>query len=208
MAKKRVLLIGDSIIDNGVYVRPGEPNVTEQLQALLPQDTVVKRALDGATCITVLNSQMTGLASDDCIVLSVGGNDALRHVDLLHATATTATDILVRLWTIQKEFRRTYASLLDRLERRPVLVLTVYNPCFDGHGMDAAYQKAAESAVAIFDDVIQHEALRRSFDILELRTLFNDAADYANPIEPSAIGGAKLAKAISAWIETERPAAG
>ena len=43
MTKKRVLLIGDSIIDNGAYVRPGEPDVTEQLQALLPQDTVVKR---------------------------------------------------------------------------------------------------------------------------------------------------------------------
>ena len=34
-------------------------------------------------------------------------------------------------------------------------------------------------------------------------SLFNDAGDYTNPIEPSAIGGAKLAT-ISAWIEAER----
>ena len=46
-----------------------------------------------------------------------------------------------RLGTIREEFRRTYAPLLDRLAitRAPVLVLTVYNPCFDGHGVDAIY---------------------------------------------------------------------
>ena len=80
------------------------------------------------------------------------------------------------------------------------MVLTVYNPCFDGHGMDSTHQQAAESAISIFNDVIQQEAHCRSFDILELRTLFCDHADYANPIEPSAIGGAKLAGAMNAWL--------
>ena len=86
------------------------------------------------------------------------------------------------------------------LTPRPVLSLTVHNPCFDGHGFDAAYQQAAESALSIINDVIQQEARRRAFDILELRTLFDDRADYANPIEPSAIGGAKLAKCVSDWV--------
>ena len=92
--------------------------------------------------------------------------------------------------------------LLDHLAvaRRSVLVLTVYNPCFAGHGMDATYQQAADSAVSMFNDVIQQEARVRSFDVLELRTLFTDRADYANPIEPSAIGGTKLAQAMSAWV--------
>ena len=205
MAKARVLLIGDSIIDNGAYVSPGEPDVTQQLQALLPQHPVVKRALDGAVCADVLHSQLGDLEHNDRIILSVGGNDALQHIDLLEAaTATTTKDVLVRLWTIRADFRRTYASLLDHLKGRPVLVLTVYNPCFDGHGMDTSYQQAAESAVSIFDDVIQQEAHHRSFDVLELRTLFSDRADYANPIEPSAVGGAKLAKAMSAWVTDQR----
>ena len=82
MAKKRVLLIGDPIIDNGANVRPGEPDVTEQLQALLRQDTVVNRALGGAACIDVLNSQISGPASEDHIVLSVGVT-TLKHIDLL-----------------------------------------------------------------------------------------------------------------------------
>jgi lysophospholipase L1-like esterase len=203
----RIILLGDSIIDNGVYVRPGEPDVTKQLQALLPEHAVIKRALDGAMCGDVLSSQVAGLESTDCIILSAGGNDALQHIALLEATtSTTAKDVLVKLSTIREEFRRNYASLLDRLAiaRMPVVVLTVYNPCFDGHAMDVSYQQAAETAIAIFNDVIQQEAHRRSFDVLDLRTLFTDRADYANPIEPSAIGGAKLAKAMEGWVKGSR----
>jgi lysophospholipase L1-like esterase len=204
--EKLLFLLGDSIIDNGAYVRAGEPDVAQQLQALLRHHAVIKRAVDGSTCTDVLEGQTGELERADRIILSAGGNDALQHIDLLEArTATTAKDALVRLWSIREEFRRSHAALLDRLAlaRRPVLVLTVYDPCFDGHGFDDVYQKAAESAVSIIDDVIQREAHRRSFDILELRELFHDRADYANPIEPSAIGGAKLAKRMSEWVESD-----
>jgi lysophospholipase L1-like esterase len=204
MAKQRIILLGDSIIDNGAYVRPGEADVAKQLQALLPGQTVVRRAVDGAVCADVLRSQMANLESTDRIIVSAGGNDALQHIDLLEAvTGTTAKAVLLRLAAIREDFRRTYVSLLDRLVTilAPVMVLTVYNPCFDGHGLDATYQQAAEAAVSLFDDVIQLEAHRRSFKVLELRTLFTDPADYANPIEPSALGGAKLAQAMSAWVK-------
>jgi lysophospholipase L1-like esterase len=204
-AEKLVFLLGDSVIDNGGYVRSGEPDVTQQLEMRLPRHTVVKRAVDGSTCADVLGWQVGDVYDADRVILSAGGNDALQHIDLLEAVReTTSKDVLVRLWFIREEFRRSYAALLDRLAltRRPVLVLTVYNPCFHGHGFDAAYQQAAESAVSIINDVIQQEARRRSFDILELRALFHDLADYANPIEPSAIGGAKLAKCMSDWVAT------
>jgi lysophospholipase L1-like esterase len=205
-SEKLVLLLGDSIIDNGAYVRAGEPDVAQQLQALLPDHAVIKRAVDGATCADVRERQTDDLSRAERIVLSAGGNDALQHIDLLEArTVTTAKDTLVRLWSVRQEFRRSHAALLDRLAlaRRPVLVLTVYNPCFHGHGLDPAYQQAAECAISIINDVIQQEARRRSFDILELRELFHDRADYANPIEPSAIGGAKLAKRMSEWVKSD-----
>ena len=203
MAKKSIVLLGDSIIDNGVYVRPGEPDVATQLQSLLPQHIVVKRALDGAVCADVVASQTADLGTVDWIILSAGGNDALQDENLLQdTTETTVRDGLVKLWKIREEFRCNYSSLLDHLAvaRRPVLVFTVYNPCFAGFGVEATYQQAAESAVSMFNDVIQQEARVRSFDVLDLRALFTDPADYANPIEPSAIGGAKLARAMSAWV--------
>jgi lysophospholipase L1-like esterase len=206
-AERLVFLLGDSIIDNGEYVLSGEPDVAQQLEMLLPYHTVVKRAVDGSTCADVLGWQVGELHDADRIILSAGGNDALEHIDLLEeAIEQRAKDVLVRLWSIREKFRRSYAALLDRLALTggPVLVLTVYNPCFHGHGFEAAYQQAAESAVSIINDVIQQEGRRRSFDVLELRTLFNDQADYANPIEPSAIGGAKLAKCMSDWVGNGR----
>jgi len=204
-AEKLVFLLGDSIIDNGEYVRSGEPDVAQQLASLLPHHNVVKRAVDGSTCADVLGWQVGDLRDADRIILSAGGNDALEHIDLLEEVIEQrAKDVLVRLWSIREEFQRSYAALLDclALTRRPVLVFTVYNPCFHGHGFDVAYQQAAESAVSIINDVIQQEGRRRSFEILELRTLFHERADYANPIEPSAIGGAKLAKCMSDWVGT------
>jgi len=200
-----IILLGDSIIDNGEYVRSGKPDVARQLEILLPHHTVVKRAVDGARSTDVLASQTAEVGRAEHIILSVGGNDALEHIDLLEEVIEKRPrEVLVRLWSIREEFRRSYAALLDRLALtcRPVLVLTIYDPCFRGHGFDAAYQQAAESAVSILNDVIQQEGRRRSFDILELRTLFSYPADYANPIEPSAMGGAKLAKCMSAWVKS------
>ena len=60
MANKRVILLGNSIIDNGAYVRPGEPDVAKQLQALLPDYAIIKRALDGAISAGVQNAQVAG----------------------------------------------------------------------------------------------------------------------------------------------------
>ena len=202
-----VFLLGDSIIDNGQYVRPGEPDVARQLEGLLPRHTVIRRAVDGANSADVLAWQTDEVESAGYIILSAGGNDALEHIDLIEdAGEQRAKDVLVRLWFIREEFRRSYAALLDclALTRRPVLVLTVYNPCFHAHGFDAAYQQAAEGAISIINDVIQQEARCRSFDVLELRALFHDHADYANPIEPSAFGGAKLVKCMSEWVREIR----
>ena len=195
--------LGDLIIDNAEYVRPGEPDVVRQLEKLLPHHTVIKRAVDGAKSADVLAWQIADVDRAQHLILSAGGNDALEHIDLLEpAIQQRAKDVLVRLWSIREEFRRHYAALLNRLAliQQPVLVLTVYNPCFHAHGFDAEYQQAAESAMSIINDVIQQEARLRSFSVLELRTLFNDPADYANPIEPSAIGGAKLTKCMSDWV--------
>jgi lysophospholipase L1-like esterase len=159
-AEKRIFLLGDSIIDNGEYVRAGEPDVAHQLEVLLPHHTVVKRAVDGAKAADVLGWQVAEMERAGHVILSAGGNDALEHTDLVDDVIDTrAEDILVRLWSIREEFRRSYADLLDclALTRQPVLVLTVYNPCFDGHGFDGAYQQAAESAVSVINDVIHRQ---------------------------------------------------
>ena len=48
--------------------------------------------------------------------------------------------------------------------------------------------------------MITREAVRRGLPVIDLRVLFNDPRDYANPIEPSAVGGAKIARLIRSVV--------
>ena len=57
-------------------------------------------------------------------------------------------------------------------------------------------QQAAMSALAVYNDVIIKQGAERGLPILDLRVLCNDDQDFANPIEPSAIGGEKIASKI------------
>ena len=58
------------------------------------------------------------------------------------------------------------------------------------------------TALAVFNDVIVREAVRRSVQLLDLRLGCTEPADYAAclPIEPSAQGAAKIAAAIAALV--------
>jgi hypothetical protein len=68
-----------------------------------------------------------------------------------------------------------------------------------GSAYPEEYQKAAEAAVSMFNGVIQREAAGMGYTVMELRELFTDKEDYANPIEPSAQGGDKIAEALAEW---------
>ena len=52
------------------------------------------------------------------------------------------------------------------------------------------------TALSIFNDIIFQEAVKNGVPIMDLRLIFSENSDYANPIEPSASGGAKMVKRI------------
>ena len=188
-----VVLLGDSIFDNAAYVRGG-PDVVAQLGALLaPLGRATLAAVDGAV-IADVPRQLARIPGDAThLVLSVGGNDALGHLDLLTRRAQSSAQVLEWLADAVEPFERAYGRLLDALLARslPLVACTVY----DGN-LDASQRRAARSAVAVFDDAIQREARRRDVPVIELRHVCTEPADYANPIEPSVEGGAKIAAAI------------
>lgn len=191
----RVVLLGDSVFDNAAYVRGG-PDVATQLRAALgPPWKVTLAAVDGAVMEDV--GRLLRNVPDDAthLVLSVGGNDALRHVDLLEARP--GADVLARLAEAAAEFGPLYEAALAEVHRRgiPLLACTVY----EGN-MGGSMQKRAIGAIAAFNDRIQRAALRLGVPVLELRELTREPDDYANPIEPSEQGGEKIARAIAAWL--------
>jgi hypothetical protein len=74
----------------------------------------------------------------------------------------------------------------------PTALCTVYN----GNLPDAAMQRNAAAALAVFDDRILRVALEKGLPVIELRAVCAGPEDYANPIEPSSTGGEKIARAI------------
>lgn len=192
-----LVLLGDSVIDNGAYVAPGEPDVAAQIRERLPGWTVHMRAVDGYRTADVLSS-LEEIPDAARVFVSTGGNDALDHMELVTDPAPLSfAEALVRLRAVREGFRSVYATLLDALAGRAVMVATVYNPSFTGE--EVALQAPGEAGLSAFNDVIQAEALARGFEVLDLRRLFVHPADYANPIEPSAKGGAKIADAVARW---------
>ena len=56
--------------------------------------------------------------------------------------------------------------------------------------------------MSVFNDVISREAFARALPVIDLRLIINDGADYANDIEPSVEGGAKIARAMATLVTT------
>jgi hypothetical protein len=151
-------------------------------------------ARDGAT-IAEVGAQLSVLPTDAThLVVSVGGNDALGAVGLLEAKATSVADALATLATMGDEFRRDYAAMLDSVAARglPTAVCTIYEPRFP----EAGLQRAAATALSLLNDLISREIFSRGLAMIDLRLVCDEDADFANPIEPSAHGGAKIARAI------------
>jgi GDSL-like lipase/acylhydrolase family protein len=194
-----VVLLGDSIFDNRSYVQPGEPDVIHHLRMRLPDGwTATLLAVDGSV-ISSIPRQLAHLPADAThLVMSVGGNDALDHLDVLTAPATSVAHALTTLAAIQDQFEESYRRMLDAVLARnlPTAVCTIYNGAFP----DPAYQRVATLGVALWDDAILRSAAARGVPILDLRLICSEPSDYANPIEPSAQGGAKIASAITALV--------
>ena len=70
-------------------------------------------------------------------------------------------------------------------------------------GRSDEYRDVLDSSkimVSSFNDMVYKTANKYNADVLELRHIFTSSEDYANPIEPSHIGGEKLAKSIVEWV--------
>ncbi len=193
-----VVLLGDSIFDNGAYVAGG-PDVVRQLRARLPGDwRATLLAVDGAVTRGVA-AQLARMPPDAShLVVSVGGNDALRDEATLAQPARNLAAALLALGALRERFAAEYRAMLEGVLRRglPTAVCTVYDPRF----ADPQRQRVAVTGLALFNDVIGRLAFAQGIPLLDLRLICSEDADYANPIEPSAQGGAKIAGAIARLV--------
>ncbi|HEX9882207.1 MAG TPA: SGNH/GDSL hydrolase family protein [Hyphomicrobium sp.] len=197
---KHVVLLGDSIFDNKAYVGDG-PDVITQVREALPDGwTATLAARDGAM-ISDIKGQLATMPSDAThLVVSIGGNDALQEKDLIEEKARSVAEVLDKLAKIKAAFKKDYGAMLDDVVARklPVAVCTIYEARYE----DPTTRKIAGAGLTVFNDVIMREAFARGLPVVDLRLTFDDDADYANDIEPSVKGGAKIARAIATLVTT------
>ena len=202
--KHYVSLLGDSIIDNKVYVGQGGLSVTEHLKHNSSSNFTMI-AVDGDTTEDVLDNQLDNLKEPvSHIVLSIGGNDLLQNLHLLEDETSGMKFALEKCSELVDEIQENYIKILERLLQydAKVLLCTVYEGDLESDVLLAEYDKAGQAMLKMHNDTVYYLASKFDVDVLELRNIFTNKEDYANPIEPSHIGGEKLAKAIIQWMKS------
>jgi hypothetical protein len=196
-----IVLLGDSVFDNGAYVGGG-PNVVEQVRMLFGAGVATLCAKDGAMISDIAGQLDDVPPGATHLVISVGGNDALSEVSIFDMPAGSVGDALDRLGNIQSRFRRQYAAMLDLVSalKLPMAVCTIYDPRYPNE----LQRKLGSTALSLLNDSITRECFVRRIDLLDLRVMFGDDGDFANPIEPSVQGGMKLADGIQRFVDGAR----
>lgn len=194
-----VALLGDSIFDNAVYV-PDRPAVIDQVRRGLPPTwTATLVAVDGHTVADVATQLPRVPAGATHLVLSVGGNDALQASGLLRERAVSVGEAFALVADALDEFRAAYTAMLKSVLAlgKPTAVCTVYDAV-------PVIGPAERAALAGFNDVITRTAARAGVPLIDLRVLCDHAADFSplSPIEPSVVGGAKIADTICRLVTT------
>lgn len=189
-----VVLLGDSIFDNGAYVGSG-PDVIAQVRGRLPAGAkATLRAVDGAVLANV-PGQLRNLPADAShLVVSAGGNDALGAAGILGLRLGSMVEALEQLAAVRARFERDYRAMLRALigTGLPTAVCTIYDPNYP----EAERQRLSITALSALNDIVLRTAFEHGLSVIDLRLVCNNPADYANPIEPSSAGGEKIAAAI------------
>ena len=192
-----VVLLGDSIFDNGAYT-DGAPDVVTHLRRLLPPGwDATLCAVDGATT-GGLDPQLVRLPkAASHLIIAVGGNDALQNSDLLSLRVSSTAEALELFADRIASFERRYRSAIAKVvaQGRHTAVCTVYNGA-----LDPERATIARVALALFNDVILRTAVDFRLDVVELRSICTESAVYVNAIEPSGQGGLKIARAVARLV--------
>ena len=118
---------------------------------------------------------------------------ALFSSAIVDETACSAAEGFAKLAAIQEDFRRDYQDMLHAVVAvaKPTVLCTIYDAI-------PGLPRHAVAALSVFNDIILREGFRRGLPILDLRLLCDEARDYSDlsPIEPSEVGGAKIARGI------------
>src|SRR5262249_2331121 len=118
---------------------------------------------------------------------------------ILAEAACTVGDALGLIYAVRSRFRQSYRAMLQALcaVGKPAAVCTIYD-AIPGLG------PAEQAALAGFNEIILREAFSTGLPVIDLRLVCDRPTDYSHvsSIEPSMVGGAKIARVIASLATT------
>lgn len=193
-----LVLLGDSVFDNGPYVPANGTTADHARRRLGPAGwQVTLAARDGAYTTDVVRQLSMMPTGATHLFVSAGGNDALGAALVLTEPAATVGDALEQLAQHIDHFRESYRAMVRVLlsARLPVGVCTVY---------DAVPElgPAERTALGLFNDVIVREATAAGLTVLDLRRVCDLPGHFSerSSIEPSVAGSQRIAEGLAAAL--------
>lgn len=180
-----IVLIGDSMLNNSVYVLSGQsiPDLISKDLEKITGTTLYNFAKDGATindCYSQLDKISTDLNnSNTTIFISVGGNNILNSRTKMDFTAIT---------NLFNQYIELIKSIKTRLPNANIVVLNLYFPVRSHY---LSYYDAIEQWNKLLED-----NTFLGYKLIQTNKLLVTADDFTYDIEPSFKGGKKIATAI------------
>ena len=199
MQEPKLVLLGDSTIDNTPYTSDKNTNVATQLSELI-QLPLHSHAVDGNVMADVQALPLDDIINpNDYVVLSVGGNDLLEYSGQLQAARDLnhAFDIVNQL---EGRFIEEYSDLAYSVSKplrsnSRLLLVSPYGLCDNTIESELLNYVAAPFCLRI-----QEQAQLMGANYLNLRPLNDNPENFFNAIELNEHGGAVFAGQIADWL--------
>ena len=187
--KRTILLLGDSILNNEAYVAPGDSvevllkkRTTDSIYNLAQDDTTIENAFHQINQIPeYLNNSNTS------IFLSLGGND------IIHYYIFSKNDLRNR--TILQHLFRKYEEVVhiirQKMNKSRLFLLDIYYPRNVSFQM---YKPILQEWNRLLESTNINN--RNNKNIIKISQDLTQHEDFTNNIEPSKIGGEKIANII------------
>jgi lysophospholipase L1-like esterase len=187
ITNKNIILIGDSMLQNKLYVRNGK-SITDILEKLTLHNTIFNYAVDGTT-ISGVYQQIKEIPiefnnSNTSIFLSAGGNDI---IDRAQSGSTNEN-----IDSIFDDYCKMVQSLKTKMNESNIVLLTLYYPYSKDYHLYYGMIKDWNQKLEAF-------AKDEGLAILKTNNLLSQPTDFISNIEPSETGGVKIAKSILAF---------
>lgn len=190
--KKTIILLGDSILNNRSYVAPGDS--VEELLKKRTTDTIYNFAQDDATIQNVIHkiNQIPEHLNNHntTIFLSLGGNDII-HYYIKNKNDLQDTSILNHLFI---KYETIVHIIREKMNKNRLFLLDIYYPTNNSFQRYKPILQEWNRLLETFN--YRNNNNNNNIHILKISQYFTQREDFTDNIEPSKIGGEKIANLI------------